>query len=1032
MVESNSSPESKLDARFRRVIENMSSGVVIYEITPDETNFTVTAINGPAVKMANQTKENILGKLITDAFPGAKDYGIFDVLMEVYKGAEPRVFQPEKYTDDHLVGWFKNYVYSISDTEVVAFFEDVTDQVVNEERITTALNRLEMITNASGLGIWHRDLATNELTFNDKMLEIYQIPETEVEDGLTYETWAKYLPPEDLQRVVESTERVISSHKTETIIFRIHRGDGKLRFIEATSALEFDPSGKPTILVGTNQDITSEHMESSRIKEAEQRWRGVLESTGQGVWEWDNTTNKSYYSSKWKALLGFDDEDIGETHEDWKSLIHPDDLPNANKALEAHLKGTEAFYEYTARYKTKSGNWAWMNTRGTVVQKTQSGEPVRIIGAMTDINDTYLESNRLEQLADQVPGYLYQFMRHPDGSYSLPYLSNGVKELYELDKEQVKQDFALLFELIHPHDKASFTASIERSAQDMKVWSQEFRVIVPKAGLKYIKAVSKPEKLDDGSIVWHGYNWDVTEERLREAALQDTEMRFRLAIEATGLGIWSGDAITGMATWSDEAYRMLGYEPGSFEVSAEKFQSLVHPDDLAHLNEQINKGKNSNDTFVAQFRLRTASNEWLWIESRGKSTDHDDKGNAITMMGTHMDISFIKESESQLRQAQHKAELAAEAKSEFLANMSHEIRTPLSGVLGMVDLLLNSENIEEQKQYANNIRYSAQSLLEIINDILDISKIEAGEMSISHSEFNLHELLEKIITPFAQLIKSKNLTFNKSSNLDEGKNYIGDKKRIQQVLNNLLGNAYKFTEHGSVSVSISRTEQQDDNETILIKVTDTGIGIADEQLNKLFKRFSQVETKKSRRFGGTGLGLAISKNLVELMGGEIGVESEQDKGSTFWFKLNLPVSSHRQSTSQEPRALTNQFNGKVLVVEDNVINQQVANGVLNKLGLQVELANNGQECLEMLGNAHYDLIFMDLQMPVMDGLETTQRIRNAEVSTESRNVPIVAVTANVLPEERQRCLEYGMNDHISKPLEIDAIIQVLKRYTKAS
>jgi signal transduction histidine kinase/ActR/RegA family two-component response regulator len=381
---------------------------------------------------------------------------------------------------------------------------------------------------------------------------------------------------------------------------------------------------------------------------------------------------------------------------------------------------------------------------------------------------------------------------------------------------------------------------------------------------------------------------------------------------------------------------------------------------------------------------------------------------------------------------EREANAANEAKSAFLANMSHEIRTPMNGVIGMIEVLSRTPLTDSQAKLISTAQRSADSLMFIINDILDFSKIEAGELAIEHVEFDLNQFVTNLVQEQAYHAKSKGLWLEARAIDNKHTRVIGDHHRLKQVFNNLLSNAIKFTENGGVNIQYNVVEKEEAL-SLNVEICDTGIGIRESSINQLFAPFSQADMSTTRKFGGTGLGLAITKQLCELMGGDISVESTPGKGSTFKFNVMVETASQSEEASsiENVEIPPSHFNLNVLLAEDNLINQEVMVTLLSDMGIEVVVASDGVEAIDTLLKPkakHYDLILMDCQMPNVDGYEATRRIREGRAGDENTKIPIVALTAHAMDSEKQKCLDAGMDEYLTKPVDLASLKAVLALY----
>ena len=517
-------------------------------------------------------------------------------------------------------------------------------------------------------------------------------------------------------------------------------------------------------------------------------------------------------------------------------------------------------------------------------------------------------------------------------------------------------------------------------------------------------------------------------ERVREEArqqLRESEERLALAVQGSNIGLWDWDLVTDHVYFSIEWAAILGYEVADLEPRSMTLVSLLHPDDGKRFGESMSEyfSHAQTDMYRDDVRLRCKDGSYKWIEFKGRIVQSQPNGEPMRATGVSLDISARKAMEEAMAAARDAAEAASRAKGDFLANMSHEIRTPMNGILGLTELCLSTELNEEQRGYIDMAHTSAKSLLTVINDVLDFSKIEANKLDIEQVVFHLPQVLRHAVAPLHQRAEAQGLKLLTHVDEDVPEWLLGDPGRLRQVLLNLVGNAVKFTEAGHVDVRVRLASASENR--LRFSVADTGIGIAPEQLSTVFEAFSQADSSITRRFGGTGLGLSISARLIGLMGGELKVNSTVGEGTEFWFEVCLPATEapdmdHSPLNNEVPAGLN------VLVAEDHPINQVVALKVLEFLGAKVTLVDNGLKAVEACKQQRFDMIFMDIQMPELDGFGAARRIRAMELMQRC-HTPIVAMTAHAIEGYRERCVAGGMDGYVTKPVDRKQLVQEMRR-----
>jgi two-component system sensor histidine kinase/response regulator len=784
---------------------------------------------------------------------------------------------------------------------------------------------------------------------------------------------------------------------------------------------------------------------------------------------------------------------------------------------------------------------------------------------------TPVKGDRLEQVADLVPGMVFQYRLRPDGSTHFPYASEGIQQIYRVTPAQVLEDASVVFPRIHPDDRDRVLAAVNESARSLQPLKIEYRVRFEGDEVRWLLGHSNPALEPDGSVLWHGHIMDVTASHLREDEIRRTRDRLETILQAVPDLLFEIDERG--RYFSVHAHRSSDLALPAEELLRMTVDEALPADVAALVHQCIREADTNGISAQRQYRIEIEGRA-RWFEmlvAKAVNTSGVEK----RFVGVSRDIGGRKQVQDELirskaeleasylslesalgreRELVVQAEAANRAKSAFLATMSHEIRTPMNGVVGMTELLLLTGLTEEQRGYAEAARASGASLLQLIDDILDFSKIEAGRVELEHIEFDPRRVVEDAFDMLAVRVDEKGLELISHFAADAPRRLRGDPGRLRQVVANLVGNAVKFTVSGEVVVHVSGPLADEPADLVRVEVSDTGEGIPPGRVDALFTPFTQGDSSTTRRHGGTGLGLAISRQLVSLLGGEIGMRPGAGRGSVFWFTFRMPrvevaasapplsgqrlrivmrsprqraalrdlllgwgaeVSAWEGEPSSMPewaselglgdallvdwrvaeadgvarlraaasaagrsrvlwltplyRRLARQPNeelvakplhadallaalgggsrrepppappvrelrldpppARILVVEDNPTNQQVARAMLSKLGhFAVDLAENGREALGALARADYDLVLMDCQMPLLDGYATTAAIRGGCEGVRNPRVPIVAMTANAVGGDRERCLAAGMDDYLAKPVQLAMLRVMIERH----
>ena len=886
---------------------------------------------------------------------------------------------------------------------------------------------------------------------------------------------------------------------------------------------------------------------------------------GFGVFELNLTTGIIKGTSLFFELIGLECRDMSLRREEWLASIHPEDLEGVVQAL-SDAVATGSGYETEYRTLTAGGEVRWLAGRGQVLLGGE-GYDSRAIGTITDITERKeledklhyaTESLNIAQTAAGVATFDFDFRRNTR------ICSDNFRELLGIPPAISLEDLNRTLSRVHPDDFARVRSAPLETTPATPYYRCEYRVLLDRGVERWLGEKAKVVRAPSGEVERiTGALIDISDLKRTKAALGSVEIRLERALRGTQDGLWEIDLLTNVSWYGLRFGELLGYSVEELGSSHEQFATLIHPEDRERVALALDNHLEHRAVYDLEFRVRHKAGHYEWMRARGQAERAAD-GTPLRLAGAMQLVTDRKLAEQASLDAKLTADAANRAKSSFLANLSHEIRTPMNGVLGMSQILAETSLDSTQREYLDIIRGSAKALLSLINGVLDLSKIEADRLELENVEFDLIHMIYETVAATALQTAAKGIELIVTLETEVPVLVRADPVRLRQVVLNLLGNAVKFTHEGHISIRVANRAAANERASLTIEVTDTGIGIPADRLDRLFKSFSQVDSSTTRHYGGTGLGLSIVKRLAELMGGEVGVRSEVGKGSTFWVRIEVDVvqeqptrqplglgrkilivddipaardslvsklglyqystvavggvdeslerlaqdsfdlvladelmpmrggldllkalrtdvrharlpfilmslfgaehdtaereyrpdaiglkpiravllanlvnqvltgkTPHAPSVKTSQQALPRFRGNKILLVEDNPVNQRVAQRILQNLAAEVTIANNGAEALERIADSTFDAVLMDCQMPVMDGFTATRRIRELELSSGAKRLPIIALTANVMSEDRENCIAAGMDAHLGKPIEPAQVIEALSRFLKA-
>ncbi|OIP78929.1 MAG: hypothetical protein AUK48_00635 [Oscillatoriales cyanobacterium CG2_30_44_21] len=862
-------------------------------------------------------------------------------------------------------------------------------------------------------------------------------------------------------------------------------------------------------LIALSLESYNRKVAEQQLKESEERWHLALEGSNDGIWDWNCKTNYAFYSTRYKAMLGYGENELAPLGSTWEGLIHPDDLENALETANNYLDRKTSQYVLEHRLRCKDGSYKWILARAKALYN-KNGIPLRLIGSHTDITERKNYEEELRQRAatlslhNQVLAELARDkeLRLGDLHKNMQVLTETVAKTLNVERANVwmAKPHSIDWECLNQYFLSSNLHSIEPDLA-IAAFPNYLTALQTELVIASTDVLQDPRacELKDSYLVKHGITsmleisirqnlntigvlcvehigkkreWTLEEQsfarsvgdlvilaiessnrKLAEQQLKISEERWHLALEGNNDGIWDWNCKTNEVFFSSRYKSMLGYGDQELTPDVDSWLDLIHPEDSDRVRSIVESyWAGLAPHYVAEHRVRCKDGSYKWILARGIAL-FDAKNTPTRMIGSHTDITERKQAEIDLSLAKEAADFANRAKSEFLANMSHELRTPLNGILGYVQILERDRHLTpKQVEGLNVIKQCGTHLLNLIADILDLSKIEARKLELMETDFHFHNFLQGVVEICAVRAEQQALTFTYLPSVNLPVSIHADEKRLRQVLLNLLGNAIKFTAIGGVTFKVkaissnmpylpatSMNLESNENGSVLkvhrvcFEIEDTGIGISPENIGNIFTPFEQAGNSQANS-EGTGLGLAISQKIVEVMGSSIKVCSQPNQGSKFWMELDLKATKDsydwvRVNSKFNQRKIIG-YSGaqrKILLVDDKWENRTILVKLLQEVGFEIIEACDGQEALDIASENQPDLIITDLVMPVMDGFEMIRQFRRSPIS---QNIIIIVTSASAFSKDANQSLETGGNDFIPKPINFENLLAKVQTHLK--
>lgn len=929
--------------------------------------------------------------------------------------------------------------------------EEKTQEILLEQSKLSEAQKLAHI------GNWEWDIGTKTVYWSDEMYRIFGLEPQSVK--ITYEEYMKRVLPEDRELLDSILWKGYQRKQERKAFIRIVHDNGMVRILLMRGAVLTDAKDSPVKMYGTAQDITEmKQMEDElqkskkgleiKVEERTSDLATAIKNLEKEIEERTKAQNELKYekeklqkylriakvvflvlnrnyeveliNKKGCEITGYSEKEL--LGKNWLEIVPPGYKNSVERAFTLLMTGKEEPVEFFENaIITQSGEerlLAWHNT----VVKNGSGSIVGILSSGEDITEKKSAERALQQ-SEEKYRKLVENMNEGilvvNNEDVIQFVNNKFCEIVGYSEKELLGQMAYQL-LLEGNNKKFMKERMKRREQGITD-QYEIKIRTKSDNSVWILVSATPVYDDYGKVIGSlGIHSDITERKNYEAEI--TKLSLALSKSENSIIITDNE---GKIEWVNEGFeRLTGYTIDEVKGTSGEVLRRGHPTGVSkstsHFKHLLKEKKSVS--YESHNYSKTDREYWMYTTL---TPILNVNGELEKIIAVDSDITLRKKTEEELRKAKEVAEESARSKETFLANMSHEIRTPMNAIMGIIQLLQDTELTPQQKKYLISVDFAAGSLLRIINDILDLSKIGSGKLNIEEINFSPADVINGIINSASYNAKEKQLQLSSDIDPQIPAQLVGDPVRLNQILSNLVTNSIKFTDKGNIVVRAKVLQEKKKSVKVKFEVEDTGIGIPKDKQEVIFKEFEQADAKTSRRYGGTGLGLAIVKRLVDLMGGKISVKSEPDKGALFSVTLDFNIAKKEEIVFVAPRVenipSTVTLQGiRVLLVEDNELNQMVASQFLKNWGIITEVVPDGKDAIEILRKKDYDMVLMDIQMPEMNGYETTDYIRN-KFTGDKQKVPILAMTAHAFRDEEEKCLRAGMDGYISKPLSREAL-----------